>query len=250
MGLTGVYLYNVCFFHGLRTIPASRASLLVALQPSVVMLYSVLFLRAPVVLRQWLGLGLSFFGVALVMTQGDAQRLLSQGLGTGDLWLLGCVVSWSSYTLISRAVLRHLPSLPATALSTGFGLLALLATWAADGGLSVGAAPGSLSLWPIWNRKVWLAVTFLGLAGTSVAFVGFLRALSAVGAPKATIFLNLTPVFGVLFSVLFLGEQLTLWTVLGGLLAIFGVWLLTTAAPAKGAMAAAANSSTREAERP
>jgi drug/metabolite transporter (DMT)-like permease len=215
MGLFGVFLYNLCFFNGLRTVPAGRGALIVSLQPAVVFLFTALFWGERASPARLVGLALSLLGAILVLAQGNPAVLLQSGIGTGDLWVLGCVFCWVAYTLIGRTVTAELPAGPATAYSTWFGtiLLGLVVTFE--------TTPS-----PAWTPAVWLSIAFLGLAGTSLGFLMYVQGLGKVGASRASIFLNLVPVFGVVFSAVFLGEALGIATLVGGALVILGVRLL------------------------
>jgi drug/metabolite transporter (DMT)-like permease len=71
-----------------------------------------------------------------------------------------------------------------------------------------------------------LATVFLGVLGTTVAFLLFLKGIGQIGASRASIFVNLVPVFGVLFSALILREPPGASALFGGALVIAGVRLL------------------------
>jgi drug/metabolite transporter (DMT)-like permease len=71
-----------------------------------------------------------------------------------------------------------------------------------------------------------LATIFLGLMGTTAAFLLFLKGIGQIGASRASIFVNLVPVFGVLFSAVILGETPGAAALFGGALVIAGVRLL------------------------
>jgi drug/metabolite transporter (DMT)-like permease len=216
MGFFGVFLYNICFFNGLRTIPSGRASLMASLQPSVVLLFSAALWGERITALKISGLALSLLGASLVLTQANPAKLFQQGLGTGDLWILGTVVSWVSYTLIGRGLLGRLDTLPATAygIFAGFAMLLLYAAF-------LQTPPPDFS-----SPAFWLISAFLGILGTTLAFTFYLRGIETLGASRASIFINLVPIFSVLSSNIALGEPLTWPTLLGGALALSGVTLL------------------------
>jgi drug/metabolite transporter (DMT)-like permease len=216
MGFFGVLLYNVCFFNGLRTVPAGRASLMAALQPSIVFLFSAIVWGERVTPMRVAGLAVSFSGALLVLSGGDPARLFTTGLNSGDLWILGCVLSWVAYTLLGRTLAGRMSAGPATAYSTWMGTLLLFAMYLVQPGGSVRA----------WSLQVILASVFLGLLGTTVAFLLFLKGIGQIGASRASIFVNLVPVFGVLFSAVILREPQGSSALAGGALVIAGVRLL------------------------
>jgi len=81
-------------------------------------------------------------------------------------------------------------------------------------------------MWSYFNLKVFAGLFYLGVFGTAVGFVWYYQGVSRIGAAKTVIFNNLVPVFGVLLGWLLLGEQLTPSLIVGGLLAITGVFLV------------------------
>jgi drug/metabolite transporter (DMT)-like permease len=215
MGLFGVFFYNICFFNGLQTVPAGRASLVASMQPMFVFLFSALVWGEKVTPLKIGGLLVSLAGAVLVLSQGEPGRLFAQGLNSGDLWILGCAVSWVVYTLLGRTVMGKMPAVAATAYSTWIGTLGLV---------------GYAALQPVpeapWSATVWLASAFLGLGGTTLAFLLYLKGIGQIGPSRASIFINLVPVFGVVLSSLFLGEAISGATLLGGAIVIAGVRML------------------------
>ena len=71
--------------------------------------------------------------------------------------------------------------------------------------------------------SVWVALGYLGIMGTVVAFVWYYDGIRAIGATRAAIFNNLVPVFAVIFSVFILQENVSWYTWIGGLFVISGV---------------------------
>jgi drug/metabolite transporter (DMT)-like permease len=216
MGFTGIFLYNVFFFTGLRYVPAGRASLIVASQPSFIfLLQSAIERRRPSPLRI-AGLLLSLAGAVVVLTQGRWSALRGEGFQPGDLIIFGCVLSWTVYTVVSQWAMKWMAPIPTTAYSTLLGAAMLLAVGLVTP--PAGPNPGS---WLVWG-----ALVFLGLFATTVGFLWYLDGVRELGAPRAGIFINLVPVFAVLCSFVFLGERITGATVLGGLLVVAGVRII------------------------
>lgn len=215
MGFFGVFVYNVCFFTGLRTVPAGRASLMAALQPSIVFLFSAIVWGERVTPVRVAGLCVSFTGALVVLSGGDPRRLFTSGFNSGDLLVLGCVLSWAAYTLLGRTVAGHM----------GAGAITAYSTWAGTA-LLVLLYFGQPAAATSWSLQAILATVFLGLFGTTLAFLLFLKGIGQIGASRASIFVNLVPVFGVMFSAAILGEMPGVSAVFGGALVIAGVRLL------------------------
>ena len=71
-----------------------------------------------------------------------------------------------------------------------------------------------------------LSLAFLGCLGTAVAFVWYYQGIMQLGAPRTVVFNNLVPIFGVLLSWLILSEPMSWSLVLGGSVAVLGVFLV------------------------
>jgi drug/metabolite transporter (DMT)-like permease len=70
----------------------------------------------------------------------------------------------------------------------------------------------------------------LAVFGTVLAFVFFYEGVSRIGASRATAFALLVPIFGVLGSVLVLGESIGAGTIIGGIAILGGLWLVQSPA--------------------
>jgi drug/metabolite transporter (DMT)-like permease len=58
-----------------------------------------------------------------------------------------------------------------------------------------------------------------------IAFLWYLEGVRAIGGPRTSVFLNLVPVFGLVFGALLLGEPLLKSLLVGGAMVIAGVML-------------------------
>jgi len=221
LGCTGIFAYNLFFFAGLRTVEAGRASLIVALNPVLIALASVCLFNERLSLQRVTGVVLSVFGALLVIGRGDLPGLLRGSIGPGELLLLGCVVSWTLYTLIGKRLLHNVSALVAVTYSSLIGtfLLGLTMVWHAG-----------ISQAGLGNIEVWFNITYLAVFGTLFAFVWYYKGVHALGAARAAQYINLVPVSGVCFGALLLGEPVTVSLLTGGLLVIAGLWLTNSGA--------------------
>jgi drug/metabolite transporter (DMT)-like permease len=232
LGATGVALYNLFFMAGLEKIPASRGSLIVALNPAATLLGGALFLGEPLTRMRILGVAVALLGVVIVLGHGNPLDLFRGHVGLGEAQIFGAVLSWAAYTLIGKRVLAGLSPLVASTYAALLGTAMLFA---------VSALAGDLALPPA-SPQVWLAFAFLGVLGTGVAFVWFYDGVQRLGPARTAVFVNLVPVFAITFGVLLLGEHVDASMIVGGLVVVFGVWLLNRpAAPGTSAAPAAAS---------
>jgi drug/metabolite transporter (DMT)-like permease len=220
LGATGIFAYNLFFLGALARLPASRTSLIIALNPVVTIAAASLLFGERMSARRWLGVAVALAGVWIVVSRGDVLGSVGGAVGLGELLMFGGVCSWAAYTLVGRRVLEGLTPLAAT-------------TWAALWGvalLSIAAAPQLRSIDPAdLTLPVVLSVLYLGVLGTAVGFVWYYQAVQKLGASRTVIFNNLVPVFGATFGVLLLGEPLLPSMLFGGVIAVAGVMLVTKA---------------------
>lgn len=219
LGATGIFAYNLFFLGALSRLPASRSSLIVALNPVVTIAMAAWLFGEQLSPRRWAGVALALAGVWIVVTGGELAGVFSGAVGAGELMMFGAVCCWAAYTLIGRGI-RGLTPLSATTYASLFGtaMLALV------------AAPGLPAFDPaVLGPGVVAAILYLGVLGTAVAFVWYYRAVQALGPARTVIFNNLVPVFGATFGVLLLDEPLSASMVVGGLLAVSGVMLVSRA---------------------
>jgi drug/metabolite transporter (DMT)-like permease len=219
LGLTGIFLYNLCFLAALSRMPAGRTALIVALNPIVVALALAMFFGERLGALKWSGIGIAFAGAAVIITRGDlagALHDISQSLGTGELLMFCAISGWAAYTIIGRQALKGLSPIAATTYASLWGL-ALLAL-------------GAAFEWPALDTRalswqVLVSILYLGVCGTVVGFIWYYEGIKAIGPARTAVFNNLVPVFGITFGALLLGEPILISMVVGGLLVILGVSL-------------------------
>lgn len=215
LGLTGVLGYNAAFFTGLQSVSAGRAGLIIALNPVGITLLSALIGGEPLSRIRCFGVLLSVTGAMLVISRGNLDLLL-EGIGVGELMLLGCVISWSLYSVIGRRAMRQLSSLAAVTYSAVIGALLLLPLAALQGDLSKVAGYGHLA---------WGSIAYLAIFGTVLGFLWYYQSIREIGTVRAAVFINFVPVFAMLFGLLLLDEPLTSTVLQGGVLILIGAWI-------------------------
>jgi drug/metabolite transporter (DMT)-like permease len=226
LGLTGVFLYNFVFLTGLSRTSATNGSLIVAFNPLLTAVLSAWWLKERVRPVQAGGLLLALLGVGVVITRGSIEVIRNLSFNHGDILMLGAPLAWALYTIAGKKVLRTFPPLVATAYASLFGTLLLLPAAALEGSLFSG----------VYHLTAygWISVLQLALLGTVVGFVWWYDGVAKLGAARASVFVNLVPMFGVLLSALILSEKLNLSQLAGGIVVGIGVAIGTLGKPENG----------------
>ena len=213
----GVLGYASFFLLALQLVPAGRAAIVITLNPAVTLLCAALLFREALNWTIGLGVAMAIAGALWAITSGASDQALASPLGTGELLLLGCVLCWVAYTLIGRVVLTRIDALTTVTVTAVLGAVMLLAASLVVEGPAAWAALVHAPL------AVWACLAGLALGSTALAYAWYFQGVKDLGAGAAAGYMALVPVFGVLFSSLWLDEPVGFALVAGGLLAIFGM---------------------------
>jgi len=160
------------------------------------------------------GILLAFAGIFVMISRGDPRLVLDLGVNLGDLVMVVAVVAWASYSVD----LHRQAELPSGEILLFFiaaaGVVTVLPFYVAEHYLVRQFAPS----WPCAA-----AIAYVSLTATLLAVYLWNLAIRSVGATHAALFINLLPVFGAAFAMIFLGERLYAFHILGAGLVISGI---------------------------
>lgn len=222
MSAVGVFGFNTGLFFGLKSTSAVNGALIVAVSPALTTVLAALLNRRMPGIKQVLGLVLGMAGVAVVVSRGSLQALLSLHLSAGDALVLMAAVCWSVYSVLPQRFVKGLSPLQIAG-STIIGGAVLMMAFA------VGTAPDVL-VWP-GTGGLW-AILFMAVFGSVLAYVWWNDGVKVVGPAQAAVFMNFVPLFAALIGVL-LGEHLAASQVVGAGLIIAGVVVATVSTRCK-----------------
>ena len=215
MGATAVAGYNVLFLYGLELAPASDGAVIVpGFAPVFTVLLGWAVLREGVSRSAVAGLVLAFVGLVVVVEPGGEVE--PDRVAGAALFVAGAFC-WAIYLLSGRPAIARFGAVTSTLYATATGTVMLIPFSLAERGwrdLGQAEADG------------WLPMIYLAVFGTVLAFVFFYEGVSRIGPARAAAFAMLVPIFGVLASVVLLGEELGVGLVVGGAAIVGGLWLI------------------------
>lgn len=215
MALCEPCLYFVFEANALRFTQVSQAGMVTAMLPLLVAAAAALVLKERLSRRTVAGLILAVSGVLVLSAAGSSTEAApAPALGNFLEFLAMCCAVGYIVTL-KKLSTRHRP-LFLTAMQSFVGTVFFIPT------LFFHSLPGHYPLVPT------LAVVFLGLGVTFVAYGLYNYGVSQIPAAKASVFINLIPVFTLLFSWLVLGERLTSVQYAAAGIVLAGVFLTTS----------------------
>ena len=222
LGLSGVFAYNVLFFWGLQSVPAGRASVIIANNPVFIALCAALLFKEPLGWARLLGVLISISGALVAISRGDLVGIFNGGLSWGDLMIFGCVLSWVTFSLIGKSVIAHLSPLTAItyAVVVGAGLL-----------FPPAVLEGMISAMSGYAAADWASLAYLGVFGTALGFVWYYQGIERTGAARAGLFINFVPISAIVLAALLLGEPITGSLIVGTAMVLGGVYLTNNGPP-------------------
>ncbi len=215
MSLTGVMGFPLLLYWGLQFTTATNAALINATGPLVTAVLAGILLKEQLSPRYVLGGIISFFGVGLITSGGSLGRLLGFHLNAGDLYVLVAVVLWGLYSVIGRRATRSRSVFSVTVISTWMALPLFL------GAAAVGWKPATTN----WSWHLLLALIYIGIFPSAVAFLSWNEGVRRVGPSRAMVFYNMLPVYGSILGVFLLGESLGPQHFIGGGLILAGSFI-------------------------
>lgn len=217
LGFIGYYLASLLDFLGLQYVPAGLGRLIMFLYPTLVVILSALFLGKPATRRELTALGVTYAGIALV---------LSNQIGTtpeSRLFLLGAALVFSSamcyavYLVTGSQLVQRVGSARFTAYTM------IVSTVPAVVQFMFLESSASLEL----PAAVWWYAILLATVCTVLPVYLVAEALKRIGANHFALIGGLGPVTTVVADYGLLGGALTAVQMLGGALVILGVLLVS-----------------------
>jgi drug/metabolite transporter (DMT)-like permease len=185
-----------------------------------VMAMSFAFFGTRVRALQLVGVALSIIGVAVTATHGDLSRILTLDINFGDLLVLVACLAYAAYSI----GLRWRPRTDWRSFLVASFTGAVLASIVFQLGLGGGMAAFATTL-PAITPLGWLIVAYTMLFPSLISQMFYVRGVELIGANRASLFINLIPLFGAVGSVLILRESLQPFHLMAGALIIAGIVL-------------------------
>ena len=212
---TGLFILSqTLLFIALTMTSAGRVAILFNTQPFFTLLLLPLLVPSERLTRlRWLGTGVAFVGVALVL----AERGTAGGSLLGDLLVLVAAVGWTGGIILNKKMPAGINAVSVIFWNAAlaipvFGVLTLLLE--------------PLEAWrPTLSAT--LSVLYLGVLAAGLGFVLMVWLTRTYSASRVNVFVFLSPVFGVLIGWAALGETVSLMQATGALAVAAGILVVT-----------------------
>lgn len=211
-GVLGITVYFTMENIGVKLTTAFNAALIVASYPAITTLLELLIYREKPSLYKIAGIAVAIAGVYLVSyTEGS---IYAANQLAGNVLLIATGIVWAFYNFTTRKVVGKYPAITFSFYQTVIGTACFIPLAFLE--MDKWAPPNAISL---------SALLYLGVFCSVAAFMLYNFGLRKLSASTAVSLMNLLPIFGAVFSILFLHEPVSLRQIAGGAIVIAGVML-------------------------
>jgi drug/metabolite transporter (DMT)-like permease len=218
LGFLGITFHQWLQSNGLETSEAGTTAWIVSTTPVFMALLGWLLLREPLGWIKTLGILLAFLGVLVVVSKGDLGTVSVGRFGVpGDKLIMVSSVNWAVFSVLSRRGLKAHPASLMMFYVMSFG-------WLFTSVLFL-PTKGFLEISNL-TFNGGMAIVFLGIFCSGLAYIAWYDALKALATAQTGVFLYIEPLVAVVVAFFILREAITLASLIGGIIILFGVWLV------------------------
>jgi drug/metabolite transporter (DMT)-like permease len=212
-GIVGLTINQGCYYLALKLTSVSYALLLQYTAPLMLMAYGVVSKTENFTSAKLTAGVLALCGCALMML-GQAGGYAAISL-PGTLGALGSACAFAFYSAYGKRVLQRHDSRTAMLYAFTFASLAWLVVW-----------PVWTIEWQAFDRRAWLFVLYLSALATVLPFGLYLASLRYLEPSRANLTSGVEPVVAATLAWIWLGEEMSVGQMLGGVAVLCGVVML------------------------
>jgi len=221
-GMFGVVINQEMFFAGLSITTPINAALIMIMTPILVFVISFFLSHEKATWQKLLGLVLGLCG-ALVILAGRGFNFSSNTL-LGDLFILINATSYAIYLVIVRPLMKKYHPLTVVKWVFFFGLIPVTL---------MGIQQFNQIEWHTFSTQTWLAVAFIIICTTFLAYLLNMLALREVHSSVVGAYIYLQPILATIISISLGKDEITFEKILSAVLIFSGVYLVSFAGSIK-----------------
>jgi drug/metabolite transporter (DMT)-like permease len=204
---------------GLKYISAGLGSIMGAIFPLWLVVISLFSAKNKLPKKAIIGLTIGFGGICIIFYE-HLHDFLNKDFTFGILLSLIATWSWAFGTIYTKEHAKKFNPYFGIGLQMLISGVALYSTAMATGkAVPLAAVP----------LPSWWAITYLVVIGSIISFIAYLYALQHLPTEQASIYAYINPVVAVLLGAILFDERLTVFITIGGLVTLYGVYLVNSA---------------------
>lgn len=214
VSITGAVIAPLLFFHGLHLTSASNTSVISNVEIVFTVLIAISFFKEKVSHMGYAGLLMVTAGTMVVTSDLKFSNSYFN-LDVGSILVIGSSLFWAIDNNISKTITKRIDVLKIAQLKSGIGGVILLVI------VFVTNTPFLIP----FNEIPF--VLLLGIVGFALSLLFFLKALHIIGVVKTIVLFATSSVFGLIFAVVFLHEQISAYKITAICVMILGIYLIS-----------------------
>ncbi len=217
LSVLSISAFNSLAYIALQYTTATNATLLNSFIPIFILIIMGVFFKEKISNKQILGVLVSLMGVFVILTRLDINIIKHLTINKGDLWMLLAALDWALYSIFLKYLRpKGISPLPFLGIMLVIGTIVLIPVLLIN---PFNEAP------IVWNNGMIKALAYIAIFPSIFAYLAWNYGMQKLGAATGGQFIHLMPLFGALMAVLFLGESIQLYHLLGGACIALGLWL-------------------------
>ena len=216
LGITSITIFNSIVYYSLNFTQVISGVLMISTIPVMIIFFCWIFKIEETNSYQILGVIFSLFGVSVIVTQADLEKLFNLNFNKGDLWMVVAMFSWAMYSALLKKKKFDLSHISFLQTIITAGIIFLLPAYLIE--MSLGY---KLNIHLPFVLTLSYVVIFPGLA----SFFFWIKGISIIGSNRSGIFLHLMPIFSTIMAILIFKEKFMIFHLIGALLIITGIIL-------------------------
>ena len=216
LAFLGVTCFNTLIYTAVHYTTAINAVLVNSFVPILILLVSLIIYREKPIINQISGIIISTLGIMIIMVRGSVDGILNFKFNLGDILVFIAALTWALYTVLLKSLPKEIHPLSFLQCIIILGLLYMFPFYILEYSIK-----GGFEL----NSKTIVSIGYVAIFASVVAFIFWNRAVRDLGANRAGPFIHLMPVFGTILAIIFLGEKLYFFHLIGISLVFFGILL-------------------------
>jgi drug/metabolite transporter (DMT)-like permease len=217
LGFFGVVVNQMCFTMGLRYTSVSHAAVIVGMGPIYTLILAVLFRLERATWHKVVGMTIALLGVAVLASENGISARSPSLLG--DTITMTGSIGFATYAVLGKRVAGRYDALTMVAFNHFAGAIIILPV-----ALRQARELGPFSRWRAVPWPAWAAVVFMAVCSSALAYLLYFWLLRYLEASQLSAFTYLLPVLAVILGILLLDERGSLTQIIGGILALGGVY--------------------------
>lgn len=218
LGITGITLCYFFYFEGLFFSSTFNAALIEATIPLFTLMISVVLKKETFNKTQFIGFIIAYFGISIIISHLDINTIKTLSFNIGDILLLASTFCFGIYNVLYRQFHSKISATLQTYYIFLYGSIGLI-PWLFYDFISPGNFKVSTSLVSV------ICSVFLALGSSVVAYLFFNQGIEALGASKASGFINYVPIITIILTLIVLREIPTLTQIIGAVVVLAGIYI-------------------------